>query len=160
MARAWLDPGSAAPAQALADPIAKGLGDIGGTGHAQQGEGEVAPAGHHLATGCFADLGAVFIKGDMPNPVVAIFNRPMIPVQREQAGRASFLRSETGQAINGFAAEFPGDDLGDVGLEAEHLGRIREGERAGRLGDARWHSTGEAATGRGRGPRAAFWHRR
>ncbi len=118
----------------MAGPIAKGLGDIGGAGHAQQGDGEVAQARHHLATRSFADLAAIFIKGDIPNPVEAIFNRPMIPVQREQAGRAGFWGSETGQAIDGFAAEFPGDDFGDVALDAEHLGRMREGEIAGQLG--------------------------
>ena len=76
--------------------MAKGLGDIGGAGHAQQGDDEVAQARHHLATCSFADLAAIFIKGDIPNPVEAIFNRPVIAVEGEQAGRASVFRSQAG----------------------------------------------------------------
>ena len=118
----------------MAGPVAEGPGDIGGAGHAQQGDDEVAQAGHHLSSRSFADLAAIFIKGDIPNPVEAIFNRPMIPAQRDQAGRAGLLGSETGQAIDGFAAAFAGDDFGDVALDAENLGRIREGEIVGQFG--------------------------
>lgn len=121
-------------AQALAGPIAKRLGDIGGADHTQQGQDEVAQARHHLSSRSFADLAAIFIKGDIANPVAAIFNRPMIPIQGEQAGRTGLVRHQAGQAIDGFAAEFPGDQFGDVALEAEHLGHIREGEVAGQFG--------------------------
>lgn len=121
-------------AQALAGPITKGLSNIGGASHAQQGKDEVAQAGHHLSSCSFADLAAILIQGDIPDPVAAIFNRPMITVQGEQAGRAGLFRSQAGQAIDGFSAEFARNDFGDVALDAEDLGRIREGEIAGQFG--------------------------
>jgi hypothetical protein len=115
----------------LTCPIAKGLGDIGGTGHAQQGEDEVAQPGHHLSSCAFADLAAILIQGDIPDPVTAIFNRPVMTVQGEQAG---LFRRQAGQAINGFATEFTGGDFGDVALDAEHLGNTGEGEIAPHFG--------------------------
>jgi len=47
--------------------------------------------GHDLGTGSFSDAAAVFIEGDIPHPVQAIFDAPMTATQIQQTGRIGLL---------------------------------------------------------------------
>jgi hypothetical protein len=105
-------------------------GDVAGTGHAEQRDGQVAQRSHDLSAHPRADLGAVFVKGDIADPMETVFNRPMAPAQAKQASRSGLLGREAGNAIDGFAAGFLGDKFGGVALEAEDLGAMRKLEIA------------------------------
>lgn len=76
----------------------------------------------------FADGRAVFVKGNIPHIVEAVFNRPLAAAQTEEAGGVGFLRGQAGEAIDGFRAYFLSDDFGGLALDAEDLGGIGEGE--------------------------------
>jgi len=71
--------------------MAERRGDVAGTGHTEQRDGQVAQRSHDLCAHPFADLGAVFVKGDIADPMEAVFNRPMAPAQAEQASRSRSL---------------------------------------------------------------------
>jgi len=117
-----------------AGAMAERRGDVAGTGHTEQRDGQVAQRSHDLCAHPFADLGAVFVKGDIADPMEAVFNRPMAPAQAEQASRSRSLGREAGNAIDGFAAGFLGDEFGGVALEAEDLGAMRKLEIASQFG--------------------------
>ena len=53
----------------LAGVIAQGGSDSGVAGQAQDGDGKVAQAGHDAGPVAGADLGAVFVVGDVADPV-------------------------------------------------------------------------------------------
>ena len=99
--------------------------DVASTGHTEQRDGKIAEGGHGLGSGTAADTASVFIEGDIADPVEAVFNRPMAATQTEQGLRTGMFGFKTGDAVNGFGAEFlrhdfrrftlNGDDLGGVG---------------------------------------------
>lgn len=70
-----------------AGAMAESGGDVAGAGHAEQRDGQVAHRGHDLGASAFADLRAVFIKGDVADPVEAVFNRPVAAAETKQASR-------------------------------------------------------------------------
>ena len=114
--------------------MAESGGDVGGGGHAEQRDGQVAHRGHDLGASAFTDLRAVFINGDVADPVEAVFNRPVAAAQTEQASRIRSLGREAGNPIDRFRAGFLADEFEGVALEAEDLGPRGEIEIAGQLG--------------------------
>lgn len=114
--------------------MAQRRGDVAGTGHAEQRDGQIAQRSHDLCAHPLADLGAIFVKGDITDPMEAVFNRPMAPAQAEQASGSRSLGREAGNAIDGFAAGFLGDQFGGVALQAEDLGAMRKLEVARQFG--------------------------
>src|SRR3972149_3206198 len=72
--------------------------DIPTAGHAQQTDREVAETGHHVRAGGRAHLRAVFVEGDVADPVDAVLDTPMAAVEGEQPGGIGARRRETGEA--------------------------------------------------------------
>lgn len=81
-----------------------------------------------------ANPAAIFVKGHISNPVEPIFNRPVLPIENQQAGRVRFLWTPTGNPVDRLGAEFCGDDLGDIALDTEDLSGVREIEVIVQLG--------------------------
>jgi len=54
--------------------LASSRGDTFCACHAQQGDGDIAQSGHDLGTLSSAHLRAVFVEGDVPNPMQAILD--------------------------------------------------------------------------------------
>jgi hypothetical protein len=76
----------------------------------------------------FADGRAVFIEGDIPDIVEAVFDRPVAPGQAEEAGGVRFLWSQTGEAIDDFGAFFLRNDFRGISLNTEDLSGVGEGQ--------------------------------
>ena len=53
----------------LSGVVATGSGKVGRARAAQQADSRIAQRGHHLRAGASADLGAVFVKGDIAHPM-------------------------------------------------------------------------------------------
>lgn len=64
----------------------------------------------------------------------AVFNGPMAAAQIEQTLGSGLLGAQTGDAINGFGAEFLADHFRDVALDGKDLQGMREVEITGQLG--------------------------
>jgi len=101
-------------------------GDAGGSGEAQQRDGQIAQGGHHPCSRAPANATTIFIESPVANPVQTVFNRPVTAVVRQQASRAGFLRREAGEAINPLATELARDQIGRLPLDGEDLGHIGE----------------------------------
>jgi len=114
--------------------MAESGGDVAGAAHAEQRDGQVAHRGRDLGAHPLADLRAVFIKGDVADPVEAVFNRPVAAAQTEQASRIGSLGREAGNPIDRFRAGFLADEFEGVALEAEDLGPMGKLEIASQFG--------------------------
>ena len=98
--------------------IAQGLGNVRLMGQAQEANRQVPQGGHDTRGGFRADLGPVFVKGDIPDPVQAILDGPVPPVQLQQPLRRRPLRrrgthtpGKPGALVT--RAPWPGDSHGD-----------------------------------------------
>ena len=78
--------------------------------HTKEGDRRISQESHDGGAGSFANTAAVFIEGDIADPVEAVFDWPWAPTQGWQAGRIGSLKGETGNPINGFSAVFLGED--------------------------------------------------
>jgi len=105
---------------------AKSGGDVDGTGQTQQADGQIAQRGHDLSSGMLANAAAVFVKAHVAHIMQAVFNAPVVAVQGQQAHRAGFLRSQTGDAIHGFGAPLARAQLRGLALQAEDLSGVGE----------------------------------
>ena len=81
-----------------------------------------------------AHLGAVLIKGNITDPMKTVFDRPMTAAEIEQTLRSRFLRCQTGQAVDRFAAVFAGNDFGGITPDGKDLCGIRKVEIASQFG--------------------------
>jgi len=61
----------------LAGVVAQGGGDAGVAGQPQDGDGQVAQAGHDAGAVAGADLGAVLVVGDVTDPVQPVLDSPV-----------------------------------------------------------------------------------
>lgn len=77
-------------------------------GQTQETDGKIAQAGHQKGAGPRTNLRTVFVEGDIPHPMVSVFNLPMAPIQLQQALRLRLGGRETGDQISGFPLGFPG----------------------------------------------------
>ena len=57
--------------------VAQGGGDAGSSGQPQDGDGQVAQAGHDLRAGRSADLGVVLVEVNVADPVQAVLDTPL-----------------------------------------------------------------------------------
>jgi len=110
----------------MASAKAKSGGEVDASGQTQQTDGQVAQRGHHLSSGAFANAAAIFVEAHVAHIMQAILNAPVAAVQGQQAPRAGFLRSQTGEAIHGFAAELAGAQIRGLALQAEDLSDVRK----------------------------------
>jgi hypothetical protein len=58
----------------VAGVVTERRGDAGSTSQPQDGDDQVAQAGHDVGTAGGADLGAVFAEADVADPVEAVFD--------------------------------------------------------------------------------------
>ena len=82
--------------------MSDGLGDVGGAVYPQDAEGEVAERGHGAGAGVGADLGAVFVVGDVAYPVqpISMAQWPRIRVARSVAVTCSVVRLVTAYTVS------------------------------------------------------------
>lgn len=105
---------------------AEGGGNGLGSGHAKQRDRDVAQRSHDLSSGATADAGAVFVEGDIADPVKTVFDRPMTAAQTQQGWRTGGPGFDAGNAINGFGAECCRGEVGGIALNGKNLGSIRK----------------------------------
>ena len=74
-----------------------------------------------MRCGALANAAAVFVEAQVAHIVHAVFDTPMVAVERQQARRAGLLRSQAGEAIPGFGAEFAGDEVRGLAPDDEDL---------------------------------------
>jgi len=94
----------------------------------QERDGQVAERGHHLGPRPPADLGAIFIEGDVPHPVEAVLDRPVGADEREEPGRRGLGRGEAGHPVHGLAVRRARRALGDGAMQTEDLADVGKGE--------------------------------
>jgi len=68
--------------------VAQGGGDAGGSGQPQDGDGQVAQAGHDAGAAGGTDLGAVFVEVNVADPVEAVFDALLAADDRRELGVA------------------------------------------------------------------------
>lgn len=112
----------------------QGRGNVACTGHTQQRYCYVSQTGHDLGAVAFADLTAVLVKGDVPDPVQAVFDCPMATGQIQYAHGICTIRGETGNPVDGFGVLFVVDQFCDVALDAKALCDMREAKVIVELG--------------------------
>ena len=114
-----------------ASAAAERRGDVAGTGHAEQRDRQIAERGHDLSAGACADARAIFVEGNVADPVEAVFNRPMVAAQGEETFGIRVLGLQAADAINGFGARFLRDHFDGIAPDGEDLGGIRKVEVIG-----------------------------
>lgn len=100
--------------------------DVAGTRHTQQRDGYIAQTGHDLGSVAFSDLTTVLVKGDVPDPMQAVFDCPMTPGQIQYALRIGLIMGKAGNPIDGFDVLFAVDQCCDVALDAKTLCDMRK----------------------------------
>ena len=80
------------------------------------------------------DAASVLIEGDVPNPMEAILNRPMIAAEGKNAFGIGAFCSHAGDSVNGFGTEFLRDDFRGFALDGEDLSGMGKVDVALQLG--------------------------
>jgi hypothetical protein len=110
--------------------VAAGGGDAGVAGEPEDGDGEVAQGGHHLGSVAGADLGGVFVVGDITD-VVKHFDLPVAADPAGQLGRGGLGHGQAGDRVDGDGAPLPAGQGPDPAGQADGLGGVREGQPGG-----------------------------
>lgn len=108
---------------------AQRLGDETEAEEPREGDGDVAEDRHHAGTVFRADLGSIFVEGDIADMVQAIFDGPVTAIKGEQALWRRLGFSETGNAVNDFGGAFSGFDRFTSSLQLEDLGNKGKRQR-------------------------------
>jgi site-specific recombinase XerD len=85
----------------LSGVVAEGCGDVGGPGQAQDGDREVAQAGHDSGAVAGADLGAVLVVGHVADPVQAVLDGPVAAQDVGEFGGVGLDRGQGGDRVDG-----------------------------------------------------------
>jgi hypothetical protein len=72
----------------VAGVVTERRGDAGSTSQPQDGDDQVAQAGHDVGTAGGADRGAVFAEADVADPVEAVFDAPVAADDGREFGSA------------------------------------------------------------------------
>src|SRR3954447_2702821 len=109
-----------------------GGGDVGGAGEAERADGGVAQGGHDLWSGAGADLGAVFVVGDVANPVDLVLDVPVAADPRGELRRSGLVRAQVGDGVDGFGGEaFRLVQAVSSTADLDGLGGVREVDSSG-----------------------------
>jgi len=92
----------------------------------QEADGEIPESGHDPRAVSGSDLGAIFIKGDIPDIIQAILDRPVAAVELQKAAGQSFLRGEAGNPIDYLFASLTAFHFGELPLDDEDLAEVRK----------------------------------
>ena len=95
---------------------------------AQGADGEVAQAGHHSGSGAGADLGSVFVVGDVADPVQPVLDLPVAADVSGQLSGAGLVGGEAGDALGDLLAGALPVQAADVAADPEHLCRMWEAD--------------------------------
>jgi len=135
-----------------AGEIARGPGDVAGSGQSQETEGQIAESGHDLGAVSFADLGPIFVKSDVPDMMDFVLDGPVATNEVEDGLGAVSPGGETANAIDHLATDRLALKVGGVarhpedGLSVGHLDVI--GQKVGRGECASLNSTVAFVQGR------------
>src|SRR6266542_1521412 len=88
--------------------MSEGLGDVGPAGQSQQADGGVADGGHDLGCCSGADLGAVFVVGDITHPVEAVLDAPVTLDPGSEVGRLCAAGVGGGDQVDHLDGLLPG----------------------------------------------------
>ena len=101
---------------------AQGGGDVGFASQTDHADGQIAQGCHDLGRGAGADLGPVFIEGNVPDPVDSVLDAPMSPPQGEEPLRTGPGRRQAGNSVS----------------HSRRVERLRRTVRSSRQTWARW----------------------
>src|SRR5215212_6932468 len=93
--------------------------DVGGTGGAQQADGEVTAGGEGVGDGAGAHLGAILLEGDVADVVEAVLDAPVSSSQSQERLGVGLLGRQAGDVVADL--RLGGDDLAAPDLEAMPL---------------------------------------
>lgn len=82
--------------------VSEGLGDVGAAVYSQDAECQVPQRGHGAGSGVGADLGAVFVVGDVADPVQAVFYGPVAADPGGEFGCGGLLGGQAGDRVHDF----------------------------------------------------------
>jgi hypothetical protein len=89
----------------MSGTVAQRRRNVGGAGATQDPDGEIAQRRHGMGGGAPAQARAVFIEGHIADPMQAIFNAPMAPIEIEKACGVGLGGGEAGQPVDHLVAE-------------------------------------------------------
>ena len=96
----------------------------------QQADNGVSQAGEHLGAMALSNLAAVLIKRDIADPMEAVLDTPVPPVEGQQLPGVGLFRGEIGDAEDLFCACPAGLGHGDLEFDPAdlaHMGEIEIG---------------------------------
>ena len=88
--------------------VSEGLGDVGGAVYSQDAECQVPQRGHGAGSGVGADLAAVFVVGDVADPVQAVFYGPVAADPGGEFGCGGLLGGQAGDHVDDFGGPLLG----------------------------------------------------
>lgn len=106
--------------------LPEGFGNVCPSGVTQEADGEISEGSHDAGSISGSNLGAIFIKGDIPDIIQAILDRPVAPVELQEAAGQSFLRGEAGDPVDCLFASLTALHFGELSLDAEDLADVRK----------------------------------
>jgi len=111
--------------------MSDGLGDVGGAVYPQDAEGEVAERGHGAGAGVGADLGAVFVVGDLAHPVQAVFYGPVAADPGCEVGCGDLFGGQAGDRVHRFGGPFRAVQPPGFAGDLNGLAGVREHDPSG-----------------------------
>src|SRR3954468_4449227 len=88
-------------AGAVAGVVTVGGGDGGDAGEAERADRGVAEGGHDLRSGAGADPAAVFVVGDVTDPVDGVLDVPVAADPGGQPFRLGLVHAQAGDGVDG-----------------------------------------------------------
>ena len=104
--------------------IAQGLGNVRLMGQAQEADRQVPQGGHDPRGGFRADLGPIFVKGHIPDPVQAILDGPVPPAQLQQPLWRRPRRRRAGDGKGDILAQGAPGEVGGAAVNPQDLLRV------------------------------------
>lgn len=127
--------------------VAEGGGDAGVACQPQDGDGEVAQAGHDTRGAGGADLGSVFAEVQVADPVQAVLDRPVTADDGREFGRAGLGSGQRRDRVDGLTGPFLLPCQLAAAGDLDGLGGVRERQPGGHGGDFEGSAPGPARPG-------------
>lgn len=106
--------------------LPEGFGHVCPPGPAQEADGKIPKGGHDAGSVSGSNLRAIFIKGDIPDIIQAILDRPVAAVELQEAAGQGLVRSEAGHPIDCLFASLTAVHFGELPMDTEDLANIRK----------------------------------
>ena len=121
--------------------VAERGGDAGGSGQPQDGDDQVAQAGHDARAAGGAHLGAVLIEVGVADPVEPVFDAPVTADDGREPGEAGLGHCQRRHRVAGLGGPRP---LHFAAGDPDGLGGAEEGQPGGHGGDLQGAPLGAA----------------